>query len=320
MTLVTGATGFVGRPVVDRLLAGGDRVRVLIPAGVRMPPAWHDRVEVSAGDLREPESLRSAVRGAEVVYHLAGEIRDRRQFRSVNIEGTRNLLAACVAEGCLRVLHMSSVGVIGARRGGVYDEQSPCAPQGPYEISKLGGEEIARGFGAAGDLRVTIVRPTIVFGPRLEGPADSFLSWLGAIKRGRFRFVGRAPAAANYVFVEDVVAACVQLAQSSDTVGQTYHIADPCTIEELVLCAARVLRVPKPGRMPLIAAWGAAAAFEAVGKVVRVVPPLTLGRVRALTSRVTFSGEKLKKIVHLPIGWRDGVARTADAYTRAGRL
>jgi len=319
-TLITGATGFVGRPIVDYLIADGETVRVLIPPGLVVPHEWRDRVSVSVGELRDPDSLPPAVRGVTAVYHLAGELRDSTHFTSVNVEGTRNLLAASAEEGRVRVLHMSSVGVIGARRRGEYDEDSACQPRSPYEVSKLRGEEIARDFGRRGDLAVTVVRPTIVFGPRLEGPSDSFLSWLRAIKLGRFRFVGSAPAVANYVFVEDVAAACVHLARAYEAVGETYHIADPCTIEELVLEAARVLGVEAPGRLPRAAAYGAAAACEALGSALRFAPPLTLGRVRALTSSVKFSGEKLRRAFQLPFGWREGVRRTVQAYQRAGRL
>ena len=318
--LVTGATGFVGWHLVNRLLADGEAVRILVPPDVTVPAGWQGRVDVAVGDLTVRESLPPAVNGASVVYHLAAEIRNAARFTAVNVDGTRALLSACALRGPIRLIHMSSVGVIGARRAGQYNETSACHPRQPYEISKWQSEQIALEHGRRGPLRVTVARPTNIFGARLVGPNDSLLSWLRAIKHHRFRFIGSGDTVANYVYVEDVAASCVYLAHADDTVGETYHVADPCTIRGLVAYAAQLMGAPLPSNVPLTLAYAAAAGLELAGRVGRFAPPLTFNRVQALTSHRLFSGDRLQCRFRLPVGWREGLRRTIEAYTQHGLL
>ena len=318
--LVTGATGFIGRYVVERLLADREAVRILIPRSASVPDEWQGQVECTVGDLSDLARLTLAVSGTTAVYHLAGEIRNSQLFTAVNVEGTQNLLNACVAEGQPRVLHVSSVGVIGAQRSGTYDERSACQPRNSYEASKWQGEQIAREFQQRRLLRVTVVRPTIVFGPRVLGPADSFLSWLRAVQRGRFRHIGSGSGFANYVYVEDVAAACVALMQRDDTVGEVYHVADPTTVGELVTQMARCLNAPQPDSLPAPIGYLGACALSFVGCLARRPMPLTINRVRALTSRIRFNSEKLRAVMTLPVGWQQGVARTVAHYREIGLL
>lgn len=319
-TLVTGGTGFIGWHLVQRLLDNGKQVRLLVLPDQSIPVEWAGRVEVATGDLTEPSTLRGLAQGVTCVFHLAGEIRQSARFGPVNVEGTRNLLAACAAEGRLRVLHLSSVGVIGPRAAGTYDEDSPCTPRNPYEVSKWQGELIARDFGRQNALQVTIARPTIVFGAKTQGGADSFLNWLWAIKSGRFRFIGSDAGIANYVYVEDVAAACLHLAKRDTAINQVYIIADPTTIGEMVTAVTTHLHVRMPGVWPLWFTYPAAVGLEVVGRIIGRPMPLTRDRVRALISRIDFSGDKLRGEYPFPVGWREGLRRTIMAYQRANLL
>jgi dihydroflavonol-4-reductase len=167
-TLVTGATGFVGWHVARALLARGDRVRILArdPARIREL----EGVESVRGDLRDPESLRRAVEGCGVVYHVAADYRlwtrDPREMYRSNVDGTRAMLEAARNVGVERFVYTSTVGCIGVPAGGIGDEEMPAAldqMQGPYKRSKLMAERVAVKSAEEG-FPVVIVNPTAPVG------------------------------------------------------------------------------------------------------------------------------------------------------------
>src|ERR1051325_2666767 len=155
MTLVTGATGFVGWHVARLLLDRGDSVRVLArdPARVRDL----DGAQPITGDLRDPDSLTRAVEGCRIVYHVAADYRlwtrdPQEMFRS-NVDGTRNLLHAARREGVERVVYTSTVGCIGFLPGDLGDEDTPVSIDdmtGPYKQSKFKAEQVAIEFARTG--------------------------------------------------------------------------------------------------------------------------------------------------------------------------
>ncbi len=166
-TLVTGATGFIGWHVARKLVERGHSVRALVRPASKLREL---DVEAVSGDLREPESLRRAVAGCAVVFHIAADYRlwarDPSELYQSNVEGTRNLLQAARAAGAERVVYTSTVGSIGVPKDGVGDEDTPVsldAMTGAYKRSKFLAEQVARQFAADG-LPVVIVNPTAPVG------------------------------------------------------------------------------------------------------------------------------------------------------------
>src|SRR5881394_1887542 len=167
-TLVTGATGFVGWHVARQLLDRGDAVRALARDPSKLREL--DGVEPIQGDLRDGDSLKRAVEGCGVVYHVAADYRlwtrdPQDMFRS-NVEGTRNLLDAARRAGVERVVYTSTVGCVGFVPNGLGDEDSPVSRAdmtGPYKQSKWDAEQVAIEFAAAG-FPVVIVNPTAPVG------------------------------------------------------------------------------------------------------------------------------------------------------------
>jgi len=312
--LVTGATGFIGQYLVKTLLLRGEEVRILSRHPERIPSTWLNHIEVSMGNICEKDSLFSALKGVDIVYHLAGEIHDKKLYYTVNHEGTENLLETCATLGIKRFLHYSSVGVIGAKDHGIYDEQSVCNPSNDYERSKYLGEKAALRFFQEGRLDVSVVRPTIVLGPRMNAERDSFLSWMKSIKSGQFRLIGSDDAIVNYVYVEDVIESCIFIAQDDQAIGEIYHISDSCKMSEFIECAVNLLGVRYPGHLIKNIAYALAIAFETIGKILKIKPPLTVARLKALTSQTEFCGDKLKQKFKFPFGWREGLKKTILAY------
>ncbi len=170
-TLVTGGSGFVGRAVVEELLAAGREVRVL----VRLPkhPALAGlAVEQVLGDLRDPASLEQALKGCRRLFHVAADYRlwvpHPAEMYAVNVEGTRNLLNAAVAAGVERVVYTSTVGTLGNPGDGTPGtEDTPVTlaeMTGPYKRSKFLAERLALDFARQG-LSLVVVNPSTPVGP-----------------------------------------------------------------------------------------------------------------------------------------------------------
>jgi len=320
---VTGGTGFIGRHLVTSLVEQGVHARVLTRRPEILGRLWSKGdVEPWVGDLTKPETLRDFGRNARVIYHLAGEIRDSSYFDMVNATGTKNLLEACHDQKLTRFVHLSGVGVIGATGAGVVSESTPCHPKNAYERSKYAGEQVALTAFKKFQIPVTILRPTIVFGEGRDYDRDSFATWLGAIQKGWFRFVGTGDSVANYIYVGDVVRACLLLAGADKATGEVYILSDSCLLRAFVGAAAEFLGVGMPGNLPAGLAYTLAIGFEVAGRIGNFSPPLTVSRVRALMSRVVYSGDKLRKELGFSpaVGWRKGLRRTIKWYKQKGLL
>ena len=252
---ITGATGFLGGALAKRLLAEGHTIRALSRT------TGHDDfpsgVEWITGDLADPASLSALVTGADRIIHAAGILGEfgirEEDYRQINAEGTRQVLAATTAalvDGRLgpeaRVLHVGSAGILGPIRGRAdgfrFDETMPFAPSNAYERSKALAESYAREFALAG-LPVVIVRPEFVY-----GPGDRHvLGLFRAIERGMFFYVGSGNNHCHPTYIDDAVEGMVAGLQTG-RVGQAYQIAGPRSVSfrELAETIAAALGVPPP--------------------------------------------------------------------------
>jgi dihydroflavonol-4-reductase len=313
---VTGGTSFIGRHLVTSLLEQGNKVRILTRQLAILRQLWpKGNIEPWPGDLTLPDTLRGFTDSAQVIYHLGGEIRNVNSFNSVNVDGTQALLKICRGKNLEKFVHLSSVGVIGASGAGSVNESTPCHPKNEYERSKLAGEQIVLTAFKKYQVPVTVLRPTIVFGEGSNKDHDSFAQWLYAIQRGWFRFIGTGDAVANYVYVEDVVNACLLAAKKKAT-GEVYIVSDSCSLRDFVGAASEFLGVRMPGHLPTWLAYILAGGFEIAGKVARFSPPLTVSRAKALTNSVVYSNDKLRKQLGFSpiVGWREGLHRTITWY------
>lgn len=320
--LVTGATGFIGRDLVNRFLAENAAVRILTRGGRPLSASWAEKVEVVVGDLSDTTVLSSYLRGCSTVYHLAAELRDPAKMHATNVKGTENLLAACEVVGVRQVVHLSSVGVIGVHQPGIVDETTPCYPQNNYERSKYTAEQLALAWSERVGIPLIALRPTIVFGDGLRGNAntDNMLAWLSAIRSGRFVFFDHH-AVANYVYVGDVVAAC-RLAGKSHATG-IFIVADSCPLTDFVAAAAEAMGCAVPHwSIPLPVAYVLALGAQTLGSVLRWNSPLTVSRVRALSNRTLYDARRIHSVLGtwIETGWRAGLRTTVNWYLRTGQL
>jgi nucleoside-diphosphate-sugar epimerase len=317
--LVTGGAGFLGCWLVDRLLALGQSVRVLLKDEEEPPNYWKG-VECVRGNLLDQLSLTRAVDCVRAVYHLAGDLRTSQTAYIVNHRGTENLISVCSKIDLERFLFFSSVSVICEGTPGKWDERSICKPRNQYAYGKYMAELAVLKAGVDGKLPATVLRPSTVFGPRKAAKGDSFLSLMRAINKGQFRMIGRPGAIANYIFVQDVVDAALSISTRPEAIGQVFHITDSCPLLEFVGHAAKLLDVAPPKRIPLVMAYPFALLMEAIAKVSNRPMPLTRARIRAIASRAEFVSCKLGMIHPLSFGWREGLRITLADYEGRGLL
>ena len=210
--LVTGASGFIGQHLVGFLAKRGHAVRCLVRASSRLEGLEPHDPELVLGDVTDPESLRNAVRGVDVVYHLAGTLKafTLHDFLAVNEEGTRALAEACADRGqppvCVLVSSAAASGP--SPDGRARSEADPPAPVSDYGRSKLAGERAAAAFAAR--VPTSVVRPPIVFGP---GDRE-FFKVFQLVARGLHLVPTRARRSFSLVHVADLVRHLVQTAET----------------------------------------------------------------------------------------------------------
>ena len=176
--LVTGAGGFIGSHLAERLVEEGAQVRTFVHYNAlgrwgwleHSPQAKH--MEVMAGELTDRDSVRQAVKGREIVFHLGALIAIPYSYQApvsyihTNTEGTVNVLQSAREEGVERVVHTSTSEVYGTAQYAPIDEKHPLKGQSPYSASKIGADKMAEAFHLSFDLPVVTVRPFNTFGPR----------------------------------------------------------------------------------------------------------------------------------------------------------
>ncbi|MFB3910264.1 MAG: NAD-dependent epimerase/dehydratase family protein [Candidatus Eisenbacteria bacterium] len=268
--LVTGATGFVGSHVVDRLLASGVAVRAIVRKTSSLRWLAGKPVEMVEADLRDPERLRAAVAGTRAVLHFGGKIaaRSAREFFEANADGTealaRAFASAAPADGSGFFLYCSSLAACGpaprldrAPFPHVREEDDP-RPVSTYGASKLEGE---RRLGVLeGRARVVVVRPPVVYGPRDRGILQYF-QWL---QRGWMLLPGGGGMRISVVHVRDLATA-VQLSLDQPRARGIYNAGDgrAYSWQDVGRIAARALGVhPRPVRIPWMFTYLGALASE----------------------------------------------------------
>lgn len=243
--LVTGAGGFLGSALVRAILARGDEVRAL----VRRPAPALDGTgaELVVADATDPGALRAAVRGCDVVFHLAGVRRgaDAAEYLRVNAGSTRAVAEACLAEApaLSRLVLAGSLAASGPSRT-PRREEDPFAPVEPYGVSKAEAERILLSF--ADRLPVAIARP-----PRIMGPGDrENLLFFRIARRGLALDLGDRPL--SWIDVDDCARGLLALADRPEARGEAFFLASAeiTTAARFIAEAARALGV-RPRRVPV---------------------------------------------------------------------
>jgi dihydroflavonol-4-reductase len=323
--LVTGANGFLGSAVVRALLADGTSVRALVRArSDRRNLAGLD-VELAEGDLTDRDSLHKAALGCDAVFHDAADYRlwvaDAGPMYRANVDGSVNVVEAAAHAGAARLVYTSSVAVLGINRDRTpADENTPVTLDdmiGHYKRSKFLAEQAVRKRAAQLGLPVVTVNPSTPIGPRDVKPTPTGRILLDAA-------AGRMPAfvdtGLNLVHVDDVAAGHLA-AMKLGAPGERYVLGgDDFTLERILqLVAEHVGRRASTIRLPHWSVYPIAVAAEALARVTKREPRVTLDGVRMSTKHMYFSSRKAQR--ELEYRWRDprlAIAAAVDWFKANG--
>jgi dihydroflavonol-4-reductase len=325
--LVTGASGFIGSAVVRALRSDGEPVIAMVEPGAPTTALDGLDVDVRAADLRDDRAVRTALAGADSVFHVAALYRfwarDARAFYDVNVGGTRTVLAAAADAGVSRVVYTSTVGTLGlddlhdGRGANETDYPDVGHLFGAYKRSKYVAEhEVLRA--AAQGLPVVLVLPTMPIGPRDAAPTPSgrlVLDYLNG------RMPGFVDTVLNIVHVDDVARGHV-LARDRGRQGRSYILGGQnLTLQQVLALLAQVTGLREPSlRVPRAATLAAGWVSDTVeGRLLRRTPRVPLEAARMSTTRMAFDDSRARaELGHAPRPAAEALADSARWYLDNG--
>ncbi len=237
--LITGADGFIGSHVVEQLVKEGHQVKAFAYYNSFNNWGWLDdlpkdvlnEIEVFTGDVRDPNGVKEAMKGMDEVYHLAALIAIPFSYHSpdtyvdTNIKGTLNVLQAARELDTSRLLITSTSEVYGTAQYVPIDEAHPYQGQSPYSATKIGADRLAESFYRSFNMPITIVRPFNTYGPRQSARAviPTIITQLLAGKTDIE--LGSLTPTRDFNFVKDTANGFIEIAKSSNTIGEEINIA-----------------------------------------------------------------------------------------------
>ncbi len=305
--LVTGAAGFIGSHLVERLVREGSSVRAFVHYNSQN--RWGnlelisrdilDKVEIFPGDIQDPFSVRKAVEGCDVVFHLASLIAipysyvAPQSYVTTNVLGAINVMQACRELEVRKVVHTSTSECYGTARYVPIDESHPLQGQSPYSASKIGADMVAESYYRSFGVPVAIIRPFNTYGPRQSARAVIPTIITQVLSGERVR-LGNLTPTRDLNFVEDTVAGFIKVAESPDSVGEVINIGSGKEISIGDLAKKIMNLMGKP--------------VEIIGESQRIRPE------RSEVERLLCDNAKARKL----IGWSpsvsldEGLSRTID--------
>jgi 2-alkyl-3-oxoalkanoate reductase len=305
LLLVTGATGLVGRHVLDRALLEGIPSRAFVRDPAQAADFRRQGVDVVRGDLNDTAALATAAVGVTHVVHCAARVGDWgpvEEFHRVNVEGLQCLLRSLSGNHPLpQFVHLSSLGVYPARHHYGSDEETRLDRTGidGYTRSKVEADLHMQGVAASQRWPSVILRPGFIYGP---GDRSVLPRLLQRLKDGRFRYLGDPSRLLNNTFVGNLVEAIFLALRRDDLCGDAFNITDGrlVTKEEFVGTIAKLAGLPRPSRrVPLGIARPLATVLEAIWRWRRMpeAPILSQARIKFLGLNLDYSIDKARHIL-----------------------
>lgn len=326
--LVTGGTGFIGTHLVDELVKRGEEVRSLVRKTSNVRHLKKSGVELVYGDITNMDSLKKAVKGIDVVYHLVGggsvstiSKEGYLKLRNLNVTGTKNLLKACSSSNIRKFLLFSSVAAIGFIKDVAVDENTACKPEIPHELVKYESEQVALKYCKKNKIALVIIRPTLVYGPR--DVKSEILKMCKLIKKHIFPIIGKGDNVVPMVYVENLIQATILAGERESNTNEIYIITDQeHPMNEIVYTIAKELNIKLWGvHVPILLAKIGVGLIESLSRIFNFTPPFNLKRIESITANRFYDISKAKKeLGYKPIQLMTGIKQSIDWYKKNGYL
>jgi nucleoside-diphosphate-sugar epimerase len=322
--LVTGATGFTGKALCERLIKNGDDVTAFVRPSSDTIRLQEIGVHCVQADITQAADVDKHFQNFDLVYHIAAAYRTEHStedmFTLVNVEATRNLLEAAKKKGVKRFVHCSTVGVQGEIDDPPADEEYRFKPGDHYQESKKEGELLALKYFAE-DVPGTVFRPVGIY-----GPGDTrFLKLFKPVSKGMFMMIGSGDVLYHMTYIDDLVDGILLCGSRPEALGEVFTLGGEqyTTLQVLVDKIAEVLGKSRTGfRIPYMPVYLASVVCDKICKKIGVSPPIYPRRVEFFSKDRAFSIEKAKRLLgYQPkVSLQDGLARTAAWYKEEGLL
>jgi dihydroflavonol-4-reductase len=323
--LVTGGTGFTGSHLVKKLLKEGSEVKVLARPASDTAFLKELGAEVVPGDITDRDSVDRAVNGTNKVFNIAAAYREAKlpeaSYWTVNLEGTRNIISACIKHSVSRLVHCSTIGVVSSVDKPPSNESAPYSPDDVYQRSKCAAEkEVLKSVRDEG-LPASVIRPCAIY-----GPGDlRLLKMFRMIAKNRFYILGSGKALYHMVYIDDLVSGFILASEKDNSTGEVFIIggAKYTTINELSRIIADEFGVKPPGlHLPFKPIEILSALMEYAYKPLKKEPPLYRRRIAFFKKDRAFDISKAKNMLGYEPAFslKEGVRLTAKWYLENGYI
>jgi nucleoside-diphosphate-sugar epimerase len=327
MNLVTGATGLLGSHIVEQLRKRNRPVRALVRHG--SDTAWlkTQGVEFTEGDVTDLDSLRRACKGVDCIYHSAARVGDWgpwEDFVRITIQGTAHLIEAAAEVPGRRFIHISSISAYGHPDGDglVLDETAPLGQNlhrwSYYSRAKVQAENLVWAAHREGKIRLTVLRPSWLYGPRDRATIGRLVD---AIRKGKTKLLGGGDNRLNVVYAGNVAEAAIAAADTERAVGEAYNCSNDGVLTQkqyFNMIAEAIGCPPVTKTVPYKVAYTAAFLFECFGHLFRTKKPPLVTRyaVWLIGRRSFFETRKAREQLNWrpTVSYEDGIPMTVRWY------
>jgi dihydroflavonol-4-reductase len=324
--LVTGATGYTGRRLVQKLTEAGADVRAVARPSSNLEPLRDLPIRWFLGDVFDEGTIRAAMEGVEYVFHVAAAFREpkstERDYWNVHAKSTQLLAAAAIENpGFKRFVHVSTMGVHGHVENPPGDETSPFSPGDGYQRTKAEAERWLSEFAGEHSLPYTIIRPCAIY-----GPGERRLLKLFRMATGRvFPILGNGACWYHLVHVEDLTNVMIRAAVAEAALGEAFlaGASEPIRLADMARMIGGVFdRAPRIVRLPIGPFFLAADLCEALCRPLGIDPPLYRRRVAFYSKDRNFSTRKMREVLgYRPLYENEkGIVESALWYRDQGWL
>jgi nucleoside-diphosphate-sugar epimerase len=327
--LVTGATGFIGQRLVSRLTSEGHHCLCLVRNHSKTRSIFKEgNIGLISGDIRNKIELGAYKNKIDMVVHLAALMGHDspskeafKKFRSVNVEGTKNIIDACMEMNVNKFIHFSSTAAMGLLTNNVVNEKTICKPYTPYQISKYESELVANEYYEKYGFPAVILRPSMVYGPGFTG---DFLTMAKVVKKGFFPKIGFGKNLMPALYIDDLIDGIMSAIERAN-IGDTYIISSEKSypLEEVINIISSEIGVNcRNIFIPVIIALLGSWVLEKSYRLINQKPIVTYRNIKSTVTDRIFDIKKAKEILGFKqkVSIQEGLNKTIEYFKSAGLL